>query len=644
MPRSVTGVGGGASVGGVAPPAMVASVTADLTGNIEFVGGTGIMIVADDTTDTVTITNTSPGGGADHGSLVGLGDDDHTQYHNDARGDVRYYTQTQLDADQLTQYLLVDGTRAMTGELAMGNNKITGLGTPTATTDAATKDYVDTEVGGAGDFFADGSVPMTGNLDMDSNAIVDCSLVQTGQINLSGTNNLVSSAGTANVQFLFNAAEKARFDTNGLSMSAEVDMGANRVVDVGTPTAATDAATKDYVDTEITGAVVTDHGALTGLGDDDHTQYTLADGTRAFTGSVDVGGNFINNVDTIQASAASDLEFAVGTNQAFNFPMGGVSTFNVGGTTFVVVNGALVSTSVPMSVGGALDMNNNAITDVDTVQGLTGNTVYLEGIGAGSSITLQTNLSPGIFISETDILMFRNTNLNGFNLTDVVNVTGRTGFDTKLEAVSGQDLELNAVNGQVSLDVAGAAKFIVAATGCSALDDLNMNSNNITNVADPTAESDAVPRSYVDKIVNHFHFQQINIASSSDNDMDAGETSGWPVWHIMDTTGELRGATVVVDNEFYDSWATSPTQTCRFRWYVNATLTDDVTLTFSDMALLGGGTTPTGASTNNGYHIFTSAEVNGTFSSGDSLALRITVGAGNITGGECVVNVKWRPT
>ena len=30
------------------------------------------------------------GGTTDHGSLSGLGDDDHTQYHNDTRGDVRY--------------------------------------------------------------------------------------------------------------------------------------------------------------------------------------------------------------------------------------------------------------------------------------------------------------------------------------------------------------------------------------------------------------------------------------------------------------------------------------------------------------------------------------------------------------------------
>jgi hypothetical protein len=32
----------------------------------------------------------APGGSGDHGDLTGLGDDDHSQYHNDARGDARY--------------------------------------------------------------------------------------------------------------------------------------------------------------------------------------------------------------------------------------------------------------------------------------------------------------------------------------------------------------------------------------------------------------------------------------------------------------------------------------------------------------------------------------------------------------------------
>ena len=43
------------------------------------------------------------------------------------------------------------------------------------------------------------------------------------------------------------------------------------------------------------GGGVTDHGALTGLDDDDHTQYLLADGTRAMTGNLAIGGNAIND-------------------------------------------------------------------------------------------------------------------------------------------------------------------------------------------------------------------------------------------------------------------------------------------------------------------------------------------------------------
>jgi len=35
--------------------------------------------------------------GYDHGGLSGLSDDDHTQYHTNTRGDVRYYTQAQVD-------------------------------------------------------------------------------------------------------------------------------------------------------------------------------------------------------------------------------------------------------------------------------------------------------------------------------------------------------------------------------------------------------------------------------------------------------------------------------------------------------------------------------------------------------------------
>jgi hypothetical protein len=61
-----------------------------------------------------------------------------------------------------TKLALAGGT--MTGAIAMGTNKITGLGTPTTTGDAATKDYADTKLALAGG-------TMTGAIAMGTNKI-----------------------------------------------------------------------------------------------------------------------------------------------------------------------------------------------------------------------------------------------------------------------------------------------------------------------------------------------------------------------------------------------------------------------------------------------------------------------------------------
>lgn len=54
-----------------------------------------------------------------HGSLVGLSGDDHTQYFNEARGDARYYTESEVDG-------LIDDLEAA----ASSDVVITATGTP----------------------------------------------------------------------------------------------------------------------------------------------------------------------------------------------------------------------------------------------------------------------------------------------------------------------------------------------------------------------------------------------------------------------------------------------------------------------------------------------------------------------------------
>jgi len=60
----------------------------------------------------------------DHGALTGLADDDHTQYHNDARGDVRYYTKSQSNSNFVPQsYLDTDATLSANSDTKVATQK-----------------------------------------------------------------------------------------------------------------------------------------------------------------------------------------------------------------------------------------------------------------------------------------------------------------------------------------------------------------------------------------------------------------------------------------------------------------------------------------------------------------------------------------
>lgn len=63
--------------------------------------------------------------------------------------------------------------------------------------------------------------------------------------------------------------------------------------------------TNPLATTSVIAASAGDHGDQSGLSDDDHTQYTLANGTRAFTGNVDMGGNDISNIGNIDGRDVS---------------------------------------------------------------------------------------------------------------------------------------------------------------------------------------------------------------------------------------------------------------------------------------------------------------------------------------------------
>ena len=250
-----------------------------------------------------------------------------------------------------SRYLDRNGSRTMIGNLSMNNNKIINLGSPTSNTDASTKKYVDDKVSAIpspdlSDYLEkDGSVAMTGNLNMGNNTIFnlrtptvsghaatkkyvdesipdtsifikkDGSVAMTGDFNASGHKILNLRTPTSNTE----AATKKYVDDNissppdlsdylekdgSVKMTGNLDMGNNKIISVDAPTANTDASTKKYVDDSIRISSV---------------DFLKKDGSVGMTGNLNMGNkSIISLVEPKNPSDAVNMSWVKNQIQHFN--------------------------------------------------------------------------------------------------------------------------------------------------------------------------------------------------------------------------------------------------------------------------------------------------------------------------------------
>lgn len=166
------------------------------------------------------------------------------------------------------------GNHTATQNLDMSNRRVVNVATPSASSDAATKGYVDTAANAARDNL--GNHRATQNLDMASRRVVNLA-------------NPSSGTDAANKTYVDNMAAAARDNLGDHTATTHLDMGNFWVRNVAEPTANHHAATKLYVDTRSDQAA---NSARDNLGNHRATQ------------TLDMRSNRIVNVTN--PSAASD--------------------------------------------------------------------------------------------------------------------------------------------------------------------------------------------------------------------------------------------------------------------------------------------------------------------------------------------------
>jgi hypothetical protein len=264
----------------------------------------------------------------DHGSIGGLSDDDHTQY------------------------VLTNGNRTMTGSLNMGGYNITSVGTvdgynletkfawlvtgPSSSTDNAIARFDST----------------TGKIIQNSSVTIDDS----GNITTSGTVDGVDVSAHA-ARHISGAADEIDADKDDIDF---VPLYYTRTTDstYSTSTAHLSAHLKG-LDLKL-GTLTSDHGSLNGLSDDDHTQYLLIDGTRAMTGSLNMGSYSIGSCSsvgqstTLTAYPSGHIDHYINGNMYESYHEQGVIDRHRSYTAFVY--GDIVSNGVSKYTQNGRDM------------------------------------------------------------------------------------------------------------------------------------------------------------------------------------------------------------------------------------------------------------------------------------------------
>jgi hypothetical protein len=317
----------------------------------------------------------------------------------------KYYTDNQ---SANTNYLKRDGSLAMTGGLNMGTtNKITNLANPTLAQDAATKYYTDNASVNTNYLKRDGSLAMLGAIDMNTS----------NKISNLAEPTLAQDASTK--YYTDNASVNTNYlkRDGSLAMTGALNMGTtHKIINLAEPVSAQDASTKYYTDNH-----------------SNNQNYLLRDGSLPMLGSLDMGSNNITIGTTNHlAFYNSDLTEESGVKMYFDRSAGSLGRFLIdmrGSEIQIRTDASSEPTSERVKINNSeTTINNNLICNGNVTLGNnpTGDTTTINSVAAFNGTT---TLNDDVLVSGTNKLSFNNNDLSSANANGMLmRHNGSVGF------------------------------------------------------------------------------------------------------------------------------------------------------------------------------------------------------------------------
>lgn len=288
------------------------------------------------------------------------------------------------------------------------------------------------------------------NINMNGQSIQNTTSVQSA----TNADIAITALGIGDVNIVTGGTTKLNIpDTGAINAGVGLIMNANSITDVNTVSGTNNA--NMYVSALGTGDVEIVAGGA--------TKITVPDtGSILLSESVNVNANSLTNVNTVSGSSGTNLAItALGASAGIVCTTGGSAKLTI-------------PFSGPMSSSVGLDMNNNNITECNTLSGTTNTNLSVSALGTGDVLVVAGGATKLTVPDTGAILAGAGLDMNANSITNVNTMSGSNNTNLALTALG---------TGDIVCTTGGATKLTIQDTGnILVAENVDFGRKSITNL------------------------------------------------------------------------------------------------------------------------------------------------------------------